>query len=165
MNRKKTMKATLIAALFLLAVGGWCLHLGMHPLADDATNLVPFLSGVISIVVIPLLFAFQRTVPYAYVANGMLAIIGTITMGYLSIAGYQGPLTLTGLLMQTLWPNIAILWGKFAVGKAIFDLEPLHSTEDRMPPDRNWGYPNMGWWGIHLLAMSLVYTLGNVLWR
>ncbi len=27
-----------------------------------------------------------------------------------------------------------------------------------------YGYPNMGWWLLHLVAISLVYYLGNLLW-
>ena len=26
-------------------------------------------------------------------------------------------------------------------------------------------YPNMGWWLVHLVGLSIVYTLGNLLWR
>jgi hypothetical protein len=26
-------------------------------------------------------------------------------------------------------------------------------------------YPNMGWWMIHLIGISLVYFLGNYFWR
>ncbi|MFP4081816.1 MAG: hypothetical protein ACLFVG_03550 [Candidatus Aminicenantes bacterium] len=26
-------------------------------------------------------------------------------------------------------------------------------------------YPNMGWWWVHLVALSAVYALGHFIWR
>jgi hypothetical protein len=30
---------------------------------------------------------------------------------------------------------------------------------------RIWRYPNMGWWWVHLFALSVVYAAGNLLWN
>jgi len=80
MTQKNNLRITLLVSLWFLALGGWGLHWFLHPPAQEAINLIPFFAGLLSVIAVPLLFSFQGTVPYAYVINGMLAIIGTITM-------------------------------------------------------------------------------------
>ena len=86
-------------------------------------------------------------------------------MAQFSIVHFEGPVNLKSIFLGTLLADIAILWGKFALGKALFDLEFLKSDTDPGPKGRFFRYPNMGWWWVHLFALSLVYTLGNILWK
>ena len=165
MNRKKTVKAALIVALFFLALGGWCLHLRIHSPAKDEDNLIPFISGILSVFCVPLFFCFRRTLAWAYVLNGFLVILGTVTMAHFSIVHFQGPVTLASILLTTTLADIAVLWAKFALGKALFDLEFLRSETDAAPKGHFFRYPHMGWWWVHLFAVALVYFLGNVLWK
>jgi hypothetical protein len=160
MTRKTYLKLTLLTGLVVLALGGWLLHLRFHPPLADADNLVPFVTGIVSIVIIPLLFWFRSTAAYAYVINGFMVIIGTITMAHFGIVKMNSPLALL--------PDIAILWGNFFVGKALFDLEFLNNAVDPQPRPTFWRYfryPNNGWWLVHLVAWSAVYALGHILWR
>ncbi len=157
MTRKNVLKATLVTALFFLAAGGWLLHFHIHPPFQESYNLVPFLSGIVSIVILPAMFWFRPTLAYAYVINGMLVILGTITMTHFSIVELGSPF---GMLA-----DIALLWGKFAVGKAVFDLEIVRDDKDLQPKGRYFRYPNTGWWLVHLLAWSAVYAAGNILWK
>jgi hypothetical protein len=160
MNRKSYIKATLLGGLIVLALGGWLLHLRLHPPQTEAEYLVPFMAGIISIIIVPLLFSFRPTAAYGYVLNGFLVILGTITMTHFGIVEMKNPLAL--------FPDIALLWGNFAVGKALFDLELLNTAADPLPKPnfwRYWRYPNNGWWLVHLGAWSLVYALGNILWK
>ena len=55
-------------------------------------------------------------------------------------------------------------WGKFFVGKALFELETFGYDPNRPKAGLTYRYPNMGWWLIHLVAVSLLYYLGNRLW-
>lgn len=165
MNRKQIIKLTLITGLVFLSLGGWLLHLRVHPPLAQAYNLIPFISGVISIIIVPLLFWSRSTVQYAYVTNGMLVILGTITMAHFSILTLSFPISLESLFFKTMFPDIAILWGNFAIGKALFDLELLSTDKDVVPKGRYFRYPNTGWWLVHLLAWSAVYALGNILWK
>lgn len=165
MNRKKAIKMTLVMSLFLLALGGLLLHLRIHPPAKHYANIINLISGIVSVFFLPALFLPRRTVALAYIVNGFLAIIGTITMAHLSMAHFQGPVTVSGILLNTTLADIAILWGKFAVGKAIFDLEFLRSDTDLVHGGRFFRYPNMGWWWAHLFSLSAVYALGNTLWK
>ena len=159
------IKETLISSLFFLALGGWLLHLRIHPPEKETYNLVPFIAGIGSVFCIPLLFCFRPTLALAYVLNGFLVIIGTITMAHYSIAHFQGPITPAGIILKTTLADIAILWGKFAAGQALFNLEFLKSEADTVGKGRYFRYPNMGWWGVHLFALTAVYALGNIFWK
>lgn len=165
MTRKSVLKTTLITGLVFLAAGGWLLHIRTHPPLTDADNLVPFISGLISIIVLPAMFWFRPTLAYAYVINGFLVILGTITMAHFSIVKFGLPNSLNGLLFGSMLADIALLWGKFVVGKAIFDLDFLKADQDVQPKGRYFRYPNTGWWLVHLVVLSIVYALGNILWK
>lgn len=156
MTRRDVLKSTLIFGFICLAAGGWWIHYYYHPLATGF-GYVPFVSGLISIVVLPIMFCFRPTLSYAYVINGMLVILGTITMTHFSLVKLGSPF---GLIA-----NIALLWGKFAVGKAIFDLDFIKTDQDVQPKGRYFRYPNTGWWLVHLAGWTAVYALGNLLWK
>lgn len=165
MNRKKAIKVTLALSLFFLALDGLLLHLRVHPPADHEVNILPLVSGIVSVFLLPLLFCLRRTLVPAYIINGFLAIIGTITMAHFSLVNFKGPVTISNILINTTFASIAVCWGKFAVGKAIFDLEFLKSDSDIVHKGRFFRYPNMGWWWVHLFSLTAVYTLGNILWK
>ncbi|MDP1991469.1 MAG: hypothetical protein Q8K00_10640 [Syntrophales bacterium] len=159
------IRSILLGALIALALGGFMLHSRIHPIAQNPSFLVPFCAGILSSVVVPLLFLFPRTIPYGYVLNGFLAIIGTIAMAHFSLVHWPAPATLQTILLKTLLADILILWGKFFVGKALFDLATFGYDENRQKAGITYRYPNMGWWMIHLVGVSLVYYLGNHFWR
>jgi hypothetical protein len=165
MNKKKVIKITLILGLFAVCLGGWLLHLRIHPPSKNAAYLIPFFSGLISVFALPLFFCFRRTVTLGYIAGGFLVILGTITMAHFSIEHFEGPVTLTTLITGTLFADIAVLWGKFSLGRALYLLEFLKADTDSLPKGRYFRYPNMGWWWVHLAGMSMIYALGNILWK
>lgn len=165
MSRKKALKTTLIMGLVFLAFGGWCLHFRIHPPAKDVNNLIPFISGILSVFCLPLLFCSRRTITWAYVLNGFSVILGTITMAHFSIVHFQGPVTFANILLTTTLADITVLWTKFALGKALFDLEFLRSETDAAPKGHFFRYPHMGWWWIHLFFAAVVYCLGNLFFK
>ncbi len=165
MNRKEIIKVTLLTGFFCLALGGWLLHLRIHPLSKNVDYIIPFISGIISVFCLPILFCFRPTIALAYIFNGFLVILGTITMAHLSIAHFEGPATLWNIIINTTFADIALLWGKFAVGKALFDLDHLKSDTDTISKGRFLRYPNIGWWWVHLLGLSTIYALGNIIWK
>jgi hypothetical protein len=151
---KKRIKLLLVFGLFFVSLGGGMFHYAFHSYTKFAYGWVPFIVGLISVILIPLLFYFRKTLNLAYLLNGFAVIIGTITM-----ANYA-------LVMRPIWPDILILWSKFVIGRAIFCLEvyPLDSN----PKVKGWNlirYPQMGFWFVHLVAWSLVYFLGSYFWR
>jgi hypothetical protein len=166
MKKKDYLRLVLILAIFFLALGGWLLHLRIHPIAKDAENYIPLVAGCISVIVIPVLFIFRSTIPFAYLLNGMTVIIGTITMTHFSIENHPPVWTLQTILLGTCLPDILMLWGKFAVGKALFDLDPVISRPDApMRSGRFFRFPNMGFWFAHIVTLTAVYLIGSYFWK
>jgi hypothetical protein len=119
----------------------------------------------LGIVVVPLLYLFKRTISYGYVLNGFFVIVGTVTMAHFSIVHFPSPFALKSIFLNTLLADILLLWGNFFVGKALFDLETFGYNADREKKGKLFRYPNMGWWFVHLVLISLVYYIGNLFWR
>jgi len=165
MNKKESVKSWLVTGLFVLALGGWLLHLRIHAPGKGAAYLVPFVIGIISVFCVPLLFCFRRTFLWGYLINGFSVIIGTITMTHFAAAHFQGPLTPANLMLNTTFSDIALLWGKFCVGQALFRLETLRSETDVVPAGRFFRYPNMGWWFVHAAGLSAVYAAAVIFWK
>jgi len=166
MKKKDNVRLTLILSLFFLALGGWLFHLQYHEPAKDAANYIPTVAGLISVFITPVLFIFRSTVAFAYLINGMTTIIGTIAMVHFSIANPPEVWTLKTILLGTLLVDILILWGKFAVGKALFELEAAMRQPDApMRKGRFFRFPNMGFWYVHVVTLTAVYLLGAYLWK
>ncbi len=148
------IKRFLIFGLFLVSLGGFGLHFLIHSPSKVAYGYVPFCAGLISVILIPVFFSFKRTLHLAHLLNGFTAIIGIITMGYYS------------LVMRPLYPDLAFLLSKFVIGRAIFEFELYQNLDTQMsaPGWKIIRYPNMGFWYVHLVVLSVVYALGHMLW-
>jgi hypothetical protein len=114
---------------------------------------------------VPLLFFYKKTISYGYVLNGFLAIVATVTMSHFAIVHWPSPATLKAVILTTTLPDILIVGSKFFIGKSLFDLEIFGYDPDRARLGKTFRYPNMGWWLVHLVAITIVYSLGNILWR
>jgi hypothetical protein len=164
MTNKQLLKTTLICGLFFISLGGWLLHLRIHPIYSSETNFVPFISGIISVFIIPTMFIFSKTIPFAYLINGMTVIIGTITMADYSISTTNGNLTIAKIFLETTFPDIIILWSKFVFGKVLFDLWRTNDLNGTFK-GKFWRFPNNGFWIIHFISMTSVYMLGKIFWK
>ena len=102
MTIKKYIRAILLVALITIALGGFMLHYRIHPIAQNPSFLVPFFSGILSIIIVPLLFLFPKTIGYGYVLNGFLTLIGTVVMTHFSLTRWPTPATLQTVLFKTL---------------------------------------------------------------
>lgn len=167
MTQKKYLKIILVAALLCVTLGGFLLHVRIHPIASNIANLVPFIAGLMSLLVITTLFFFKSLVPYAYLANGMLAIIGTITMGHFSYKLIQNNLSIMTVFTKTIFPDIVIIWGAFFIGKTIFEIEmtDVNNIEAPRHKGRFFRYPNLGYWVVHSVTLTAVYLIGHILWK
>jgi hypothetical protein len=164
-TQKQNIRLLLLAGLTAVSIGGLLIHLKIHRPGAAEMNLIPFIAGLISLLVVPTMFFVKKTRQYAYVVNGMLVIIGTITMFHFSLMSLPAQITLSTILFGTLLGSIITLWANFAIGKALFELEMFKAIDASIRQGRYWRYPNMGWWGVHVAALSAVYVVGNVLWR
>jgi len=165
MTQKQSITRGLLAALIVLSIGGFLIHFVVHPYSKNSAFFLPLISGFLSIIAVPALFSFRKTVQYGYVLNGMLVIIGTITMIHFSIAHPPDPVTVLNLLTRTTCIDILLLSAKFFIGKAIFDLETFGADPKTERKGIWYRYPNYGWWLAHLLTISIVYRFGILFWR
>jgi hypothetical protein len=165
MTQKQNIRLLLVAGLVVVSLGGWLLHVRVHPVSDVATNWIPFITGLISIIILPAMFLSKKTLPYAYIINGMFVIIGTITMAHASVERLQDGITFATVFVGTLFADIAILWVNFFIGKSIFELEMFRAIDAAVRNGRFFRYPNMGYWGVHVATLSVVYVLGFLLWK
>ncbi len=164
MTARTHVRLTLLGALVILALSGFLIHTKVHPIARNPSFIVPLAAGILSLAAVPALFWFRKTMAYGYVLNGFLCIIGTVTMAHYAIARWNDPSSPPDILLKSMAIDILIVWGKFFVGKALFDLETFGFDPGRTKAGVSWRYPNTGWWLIHLAAVGLVYALGNRLW-
>ncbi len=165
MTTRSYVKTTLLLGLIALSAAGFLLHLRIHPASQNPSNLVPVVSGILGILIIPILFSFKKTIAYAYVINGMEAIVGTVTMTHFSLAHWPSQTTLGSILLMTLLGDILVLWGKFGLGMALFNLELFGYDPEKQRKGAYFRYPNLGWWLVHLVGISVVYSLGHHFWR
>ncbi len=114
-------------ALVALAVGATMLHLRIHPLVDNSTNLWPNLFSIMDLVLVSILFLFRSTALLGLLLNSFLAFFGIIMMGDFSLtASLAGKLKvmpgqdLFGWLLLTTFPDIMIALSDFLVGLALY---------------------------------------------
>jgi hypothetical protein len=165
MTTRTYVRSMLIAALIIISIGGELFHIRIHSPAQNLSNILPIIGGILSILAVPLLFCYRKTIAYGYVLNGFLVIIGTVTMAHFAIVHRLYPVTIESIILKSTLGDILILWGKFFIGKSIFDLEMFGYDPNRIKKGITYRYPNLGWWLIHLVAVAIVYSLGNILWR
>ena len=159
MTQKRYLKVFLLAALFFVGLGGFLIHFGFHPVSGGGSspvNFVPLAAGVMTVFIVTSLFLIKGFAPFAYLLNGMIVIIGAITMSAYSITPDHFPL----------WADIMVLFTVFCIGKALFDFELTVITNLDTPrrKGRFFRYPNMGYWLVHAVTLSVVFTLGHFLW-
>jgi len=123
----KEIRLVLIVALVLISLGGMALHARIHPLINTTTGefepeyLPAAIIGLVSIILVPLLFLKKRTAAWGYLLNGMAVILGTIFMAHFSLSTINFNQPLFKLILSSTLADILILWGKFMVGKAVYD--------------------------------------------
>ena len=145
-----------ILALLLLSLGGWMLHFRIHQITNNPSNFVPFVFGLVNILVTPQLFNYKKTVILAYWVNGIGVIIGAITMATLSLSSLPDPLTFTSIIFKTTLAHILILFAKLFIGQTILSHFYPAGLGRLFTPF---------WWLRHFCYLSAVFALGHFLWR
>lgn len=145
-----------ILAIFFISLGGWLLHLRIHPSANDPTNLVPLISGIMSVFIVPMLFTHKKTAIVAYLLNGFSVIIGTIVMAHFSLSGLPSTVTLSYIMLKTTLADISILLSKLFIA---------HTILKHYYPTGLGHFFTPAWWSRHFLYAAIVYCAGHFLWR
>ncbi|RQW06645.1 hypothetical protein EH223_02025 [candidate division KSB1 bacterium] len=155
MASKKGIELQLFA-LFLIALGGWLMHLRIHSFVDNPPNLVPFVFGLVSVFFVPILLSFKGTFLIGYLMNGFSVIIGVVVMTTFSLSGLPDPITFSGLMLRTALSYNLILLSKLFIGQMV--LYHYHPT----------GLGRMftaWWWARHFVYVGSVFAAGHLLWR
>jgi len=108
-----------ILGLFLISLGGLLLHLRIHPPTNEASNWIPVVFGVLSVIVAPFLFNWSRTVAAAYLLNAVSVVVGIVAMALYSIEHWQGPVTWDAVLLKSTLADILILLAKLPIAHMI----------------------------------------------
>ena len=120
-------RVQLWVALVGLATGASMLHYRLHPPQESLTDFWATLFCLTDLVLVSVLFLFKSTAVWAVLLNGFLAFLGIIMMSDLTIASTiagsikVGPLQNPfSWLIQSMFPDIAILFADFLVGLALY---------------------------------------------
>jgi hypothetical protein len=117
MSRKEVWE--LIGAFFLISLGGFLLHLRIHPVSVSAFNWVAVSFAAVNTFVLPLLFHSPRTAPGAYVFTWATVVVGTVGMGFHSLTSWKLAPTVMNILLSSTLPDILILWAKLLIAHKI----------------------------------------------
>jgi hypothetical protein len=123
MNGQRTQ---LWFALVFLALGALMLHYRIHP-PTDLTHFWATAFCLTDLVLVSILFLSKSTAVWALLLNGFIAFLGIILMSDLSIVStYAGSIKVSPRdapfqwLLQTTFPDVAILVADFLVGLALY---------------------------------------------
>ena len=145
-----------ILSLMLLSLGGWLLHVRIHPPSAASSYVVPFLFGLACFLIVPVLLSYRMTLLVGYLLNGFSAVIGVVLMAHYSLADLPQPLTLTAILFRTTLPHVCILLTKLFIGQMI-----LHHY---FPSGLGRMFKTI-WWVKHFCYFTIIYTIGHILLR
>ena len=151
-----------IFSIILLSFGGWLFHARVHPVSFDPVNpgnpafLVPYLSGLLGIIVAPILLNYRGTFVAGYLINGLSVVVGAIGMAMLSLGKLPSPLTFTSIFTGTMLSSIILLFPKLFLAQMVL----LHYHPNGMGR-----LFNAFWWTRHFVYLSVVFALGHFIWR
>lgn len=114
-------------ALVGLAFGAFMLHYKLHPPHESLTDFWATFFCSIDLVLVSILFLSKSTAAWALLLNSFIAFLGIIMMtdlmifsqyaGWIKISPWQQPFQ---WLMESMFPDIAILVADFMVGLALY---------------------------------------------
>jgi hypothetical protein len=108
-----------IFGLWCMACGGLLLHTRIHPVSKDAFNWYAHGFLIFNTFILPWMFLFRRTMPWAYIINATSVVVGVATMTWFSIVHWSGPVTIGALLLQSTLADSLILLGKLPLAHCI----------------------------------------------
>lgn len=158
------LRNNLILALVAISIGGLLLHLKIHPIFIEGilewAHLIPVSIGILNAVIIPCLFLKKNTADLAYLLTGMSVIFGIVTMSHLSIANWQGEVSIIKILFNTTLADSLILLSKFFIAKEIFESYYPQRTKLNCKFPQALRFLLPGWWLVHFIGIAVVYSLG-----
>jgi hypothetical protein len=108
-----------ILAFVFISIGGLLLHLRIHPLSKNIMNMIPMLSGICSVFVLPFMFNNRKMYIWAYMINLFSVVIGAIVMAAYSLTHPPEHITAITIILQTTLADILILIAKLPIAGSI----------------------------------------------
>jgi hypothetical protein len=108
-----------VFGLWVMAFGGLLLHARIHPPSKDALNWIGVGFPLFNAFVLPWLFLFRRTVPWAYLINVTSVVVGVATMTWFSFTHWDQPVTFKTVLLASTFADSLILLAKLPLAHAI----------------------------------------------
>jgi len=162
-------RRNLIVALVFIGIGGFLLHLRIHsPMFEGHLrwqNLIPAIGDLATVFVVTMLFMNKGTADIAYLLNGLFVLIGILLMSHFSIVhAIPGKSFAQNFLSSTFCDSL-VLFGKFYVGKEIFEQYYPDRTKDSWKYPHGFRYLHNGWWLVHFIGISLVFIIGVLIFN
>ena len=111
-----TRSVTFLILLHMcISLGGMLIHLKLHPVGKSLYFLWASPVSAFSLLVIPFLYLRSSTVAWGFMLNVGTVLIGTIGMSYYFMLTFEGPLTLSRIIMESTLPGILVLWAKVPI--------------------------------------------------
>ncbi len=104
-----------------MAFGGFLLHARIHPPSRDALNWFGVGFPFFNAFVLPWLFLFRRTVPWAWLINATSVGVGVATMTWYSVVHWDQPLTAKNLLLFSTLADSLILLAKLPLAQSLLN--------------------------------------------
>ena len=111
-----------IAGLWCMACGGFLLHVRIHPPTDDAINWFAVLVPAITATLVPVLFAYRKGMPWAYILNATSVVVGVSLMTWHSMTHWTRPVSALDILLHSTLADSLILLGKLPLAHMILVL-------------------------------------------
>lgn len=146
-----------VFALIFLSLGGWLLHLKIHAPFEEGTNpanLIPFVIGLLNVVLVPVLFNYKKTAILAYLINGFSVVIGTVLMAHIALPQVLNSPNLSTIFVRSTLPDIFILLPKLFIGQIILQYYYPAGLGRMFTPF---------WWVKHFVYVAVVYYIGILL--
>lgn len=159
-------KKTLLLSLFLLSLGGLLLHLRIHAPWQEGRLVMPLvlapLINLVSLILVIICFSRKETAELGYLLNGLTVILGIILMSQLSLENWPAAMPWYAALLNTTLADSLLLLGKFMAGKALFELYFPERSKNNWILSRTFRFLNNGWWALHFVLITAVYSLGHL---
>lgn len=131
MNKTSKIRQTITPAIFglwCMSCGGLLLHARIHPVSKDAFNWFAHSFLLFNTFILPWMFLFRRTMPWAYIINATSVVVGVVTMTWFSIVNWSDPLTINALLLKSTLADSLILLAKLPLAHSILIVWRRHDN-------------------------------------
>ncbi len=125
----RSVKVCILVHIVLTLIG-LAAHIDQHPPGQSLFFWWPVLLGVISLLIVTVLYIFPATVAWGFLFTTMAVGLGTIGMAYFTMLTFEEPYSFWRVATDSTLPKILLLWLKLPTAWVIFSkMKPLRKEE------------------------------------